>query len=118
LRVVEQHLGSDGVDYCVVNSATDCARGWKSPEPGWEPVVCDEDQIFALGAVPIKTDLVGKQMGRPHHDPARLGRVVMTIARARLRQSEAVMAARAAQSDPATNSRGAVPPCPNQYAIA
>jgi hypothetical protein len=106
------------VDYCVVNSATERAGCWKSDQPGWEPVACDTERIFALGAIPIKADLLGKGVGRPHHDPARLGRVVMTIAKSRIRQSQLVAAARASRTEAATNLKGAVSQCPNQYAVA
>jgi uncharacterized cofD-like protein len=118
LRVVEQHLGRDVVDYCVVNSATERARCWKSDQPGWEPVACDTERVVALGTIPITADLLGRGVGRPQHDPARLGRVVMTIAKDRVRQSQLVAAARVSRSEAVTNSRGAVSQCPNQYAVA
>ncbi|SRR5258706_1123323 len=117
LRVVQGRLGPEAIDYCLVNSAIERARNWSERKPGWEPVVCDSERILALGTVPIEADLVSTRGTRPHHDSARLGRVVMTVARAGIRHREAALAASAAPSNRTTVSTG-VTLCPNQPAIA
>jgi uncharacterized cofD-like protein len=118
LRAVEKRLGRDVVNYCVVNSATERARKFQGRRPGWEPVACDPDRILALGAVPIEVDLLSTRGARLHHDPARLARVVETIAKARIRQNQAATAASTAYSTLTKNSEGEVFICPNQSAVA
>ena len=106
LRAVEQCLGREVVQYCIVNSATERARK-RETRPGWEPVACDSESILALGSVPIEADLLSTGNARLHHDSARLARAVLTIARSRVRNSQAEL-----------SSKGALTQCPNQYAIA
>jgi uncharacterized cofD-like protein len=118
LRVVQGCLGREAIDYCIVNSAIERARGWKERQAGWEPVVCDSGRILALGAIPIEADLLGSRGLRPHHDATRLGRVVATIAKSRIRQRQAAVSAAAPTYNRATTSRGAAPLCSTQSAIA
>jgi uncharacterized cofD-like protein len=106
LRAVEQCVGREVIQYCVVNSATERAHQ-RETRSGWEPVACDSDRIIALGAVPIESDFLSEGDARLQHDPIRLGRAVLTITRARVRDRQTTM-----------SSKGAVLECPNQYAIA
>jgi uncharacterized cofD-like protein len=78
LRVVEDYLGRTVVEYCVVNSGG--TRG-DDLTSGTEPVPCDLDQLRSLGVVPIEADLLLRQEGQIRHNPAKLSRLVLKIAR-------------------------------------
>jgi uncharacterized cofD-like protein len=82
LRVVKDCLGPSVVDFCVVNSA----RAQGGPE-GAQPVACDLGRIRSLGAVPIEADLLLRQGERIRHNAAKLGRLVVWIARVKAGQA-------------------------------
>ena len=87
LRVVQDSLGPSAVDFCVVNS-------WRARSglsigqfEGAKPVECDLARIRSLGAVPIEADLLLRQGERIRHNAAKLGRLVVWIARVKASQS-------------------------------
>jgi uncharacterized cofD-like protein len=83
LRVVEQSLGRKVVEFCVVNSAHPQlgASNFKTGEE--EPVACDLGRIRSLGAIPVVADLLMQKCDKIRHNPARLGRLIIEIARER-----------------------------------
>jgi uncharacterized cofD-like protein len=81
LRVVESLLGPRVVQFCLMNSATARVRSLLPPGAESEPVVCDTHWVRALGAVPIKADLLAEQEEEIRHDPAKLGSLIISVAR-------------------------------------
>lgn len=87
LRVVSHALGSSIIEFCVVNSAAGPGRCRNRQTKGAEPVVCDLDRIQSLGAVPVRAELLLRQGGQIRHNPAKLGRLVVKIARLKISQT-------------------------------
>jgi uncharacterized cofD-like protein len=79
LIAIERFLGSDVIDLCVVNSATQHRRYGRLCAAGSEPVWCDSERIRDMGVVPIEADLI-QQGERPVHNPDALGRLILKIA--------------------------------------
>jgi uncharacterized cofD-like protein len=100
LRVVADYVGNDVVEFCVVNSAP--ARV-ALPDSGPQFVACDKERIRALGATLIESDLLKLSGEQIRHNPARLGRLVVKIARAQARQT--------AENEESHNSHGVVLEC-------
>jgi uncharacterized cofD-like protein len=84
LRVVQDYLGRGVVEYCVMNSAVVQipARYGRT-----EPVACDLAQIRSLGIIPVKADLLMRQIDNIRHDPTKLARMVVKITRAKNRHA-------------------------------
>lgn len=91
LRVLESYLGAGVIDICVLNSRT---IGWnleqKYFEAGACAVQCDQEEIAAMGLVPISADLVAEKDFRIRHDPAKLARVVVSLTRGALRAHDII----------------------------
>jgi uncharacterized cofD-like protein len=83
LRVVEQSLGRNVVEFCVVNSALPPQGARKFLTGGAEPVACDLGHIRSLGAIPVMADLLMRQCDKIRHNPALLGRLIVKIAQER-----------------------------------
>ncbi len=83
---IEAHLGRGVIQFCIGNSLTRLARGC-SQNPGSEPVLCNSDQIAAIGRIPVEEDLTVPQAGGIHHDPAAFGRLVWEISRGWISQT-------------------------------
>jgi uncharacterized cofD-like protein len=81
LRTVESLLGPRVVEFCLMNSATERVRSLLSHGTESEPVVCDTRCVRALGAVPIKVDLLATQGEEIRHDPEKLGSQIMSVTR-------------------------------------
>jgi uncharacterized cofD-like protein len=84
LRILETCLGRGAVDFCIVNTgiAAICSR--LPLEAGSAPVTCDVRQIESRGAIPIQADLLTRSETGIRHDPARLGNLVVNVARGAL----------------------------------
>ena len=91
LRVVESLLGPRVVEFCLMNSATSRVRSLLPRETRAEPVVCDMRLVRALGAVPIKADLLASDEAEIHHDPAKLGSLIVSVTEG-MRQAHRVFA--------------------------
>ena len=81
LRVLEEYLGPGIIDVCLANGAelppemaAACAAA------GVEPVLW-RDREVASAAYPISIDMVGRGTLLGRHDPVRLGRAVLSLAR-------------------------------------
>lgn len=86
LRAVSGVLGGSIIEYCIVNSSVGLGHeGWQSGEA--EPVACDLDQIRSLGTVPVHADLLVRQGGQIRHNAAKLGGLVVRIARLKNKQA-------------------------------
>jgi uncharacterized cofD-like protein len=83
LRVVERSLGRNVVEFCVINSAHPQQGATDSRTGGAEPVACDLGRIRSLGAIPVMADLLMRKCDKIRHNPARLGRLIVRIARER-----------------------------------
>jgi uncharacterized cofD-like protein len=81
LRAVQRHVG-DVVDVALAHRPPmDRAAVAAYAAEGAHPVKVDRDALEALGVVPVVTDLVAEEAGR--HDPQKLARALLAIARAR-----------------------------------
>jgi uncharacterized cofD-like protein len=82
VRALRHHVG-DVVDVALAHRPplpASIARAYA--EEGAEPVALDRDDLEALGVVPVVTDLLARgEVGR--HDPQKLARAFLAIARAR-----------------------------------
>jgi uncharacterized cofD-like protein len=81
LRAIEALLGPRVVEFCLMNSATERARSLLAPGTESEPVICDARWVRARGAVAIEADLMATQGDEIQHDPAKLGSLIMSLAR-------------------------------------
>jgi uncharacterized cofD-like protein len=96
LRVVESLLGPSVVEFCLMNSATARVRSLVPAGTGSEPVICDTRWVRALGAVPIKADLLADQEKEIRHDPVKLGSLIMSVTQAMRQGRDLRVAATAA----------------------
>lgn len=97
VRAIESALGPGSLDFCVVNSAINAVS---SPEQcgryrasGAEPVRPELPQLRAMGLTAMQADLMSVQGGKIRHSPARLGRLILRIARGWARERTASQAA-------------------------
>ena len=84
LRVLENCLGRGSVNVCIVNRGVERMRSRRCRRAGSRPVTCDIREIESGGAIAVQADLVTKRGTRIHHDPARLGSLVVNITRGAL----------------------------------
>ncbi len=82
VRVLQQYLGWDILDVCLMNFGIDPARCQHYHQVGAEPVQCDSHRIARMGVAPIHADLLSEEGERLRHDPVKLGRLVLSIVRA------------------------------------
>jgi uncharacterized cofD-like protein len=82
LRVLEQYLGAPAVDVCLVNRAAPLPGAAVRPvSAGAEPVRWRRRDIAARGTLPVAADLIGGGPFSDLHDPLRLARIVLRLAR-------------------------------------
>ena len=87
LRVVEDRLGRSVVEFCVVNSALPEGGAGNFRGQGAKPVEYDLRQIRSSGPIPIEADLLMRQSEQIRHNPGKLGRLVIQIARVKARHT-------------------------------
>jgi uncharacterized cofD-like protein len=87
LRVVQDCLGRGVIDFFVVNASRAPANSGHGRFAGAQAVECDRAEIRSLGAAPIEADLLMRQGERIRHNPGKLGRLVVWIARVKAGQS-------------------------------
>jgi uncharacterized cofD-like protein len=91
LRVMQDYLGPHCVDVCVVNSRpVDWSVRRKYVEAGAEPVYADQERVARLGAAPIRANVFMEGQLKARHDPAKLARLVMSLAEGALRARDFV----------------------------
>jgi uncharacterized cofD-like protein len=79
VRVLQTCLG-DGIDFCIVNSATDRADSARYRDGGSQPVQADLDAIAELGVIPVEADLFNRADEKVRHNPTKLARLIVSIA--------------------------------------
>ncbi len=83
LSVVEHYLGKGVVRYCVVNTMAKRLSGQRDPVTGVEFVPCDPERLRARGVIPVVAHLIATSGDPTRHDAAKLGRIVVRLARQR-----------------------------------
>lgn len=86
LRVLNDYLGADAVDVCLLNSHPIPEMAMqKYRKKGVEPVRYDPDEIARLGATPVTTDLLAKERASVAHEHGKLARQVVGLTLSTLR---------------------------------
>ena len=88
LRALESYLGTGAVDICLLNSRTirgPAAGRYKAS--GYAPVLIDDEEIARTGALPVSADLLQEEGAEIRHDPRKLARLVVALARGGMRRS-------------------------------
>ncbi len=81
LRVIEEHLGPDAVDVCLVDvGPTPATTGAGVDGPAGRPVRWTRRDIAAMGVLPVAADLSSRAGRYDRHDPRRLGEIVVSLA--------------------------------------
>lgn len=81
LRLLASYLGRS-VDVCIINSTpirTD--QAWPHFATGSEPVQWNEEELEEMGTVPMIADLLPDSPFTNRHDPLKLGRLILFLAR-------------------------------------
>lgn len=92
LAVVEQYLGRFVVDVCLVHGPAPPPRvEERFAAAGAEPVRWSRRSLTEAGVVPVASDLLSRGPVPGRHDPERLGRMVVSLARS-LRRRRSVAA--------------------------
>jgi len=82
LRVLETYLGAGGVDVCVLNSQPiGQTVQERYLESGSEQVRWSKDEISRMGVVPAVADLLAEKQLKMRHDPTKLARLIVSLAR-------------------------------------
>ena len=82
LRVLEPYLGTGVVDVCVLNSQP-IKRTVEERyiESGSEPVSWNEEEMIQMGVATAVADLLEESRTKVRHDPIRLARLIVSLAR-------------------------------------
>ena len=82
LRVLETYLGIGVVDVCVLNSQP-IKRTVEERyiESGSEPVSWNEEEMIQMGVATAVADLLEESRTKVRHDPIRLARLIVSLAR-------------------------------------
>lgn len=82
LRVLESYLGARAIDVCLVNSQPVGARQIeKYAQSGAQPVVFDPEEMSEMRATAITGDFLAESESVVAHDPVKLARQVVSLAR-------------------------------------
>ncbi len=89
VRAVQGYLGESGLHICLINSReVPETQREQYAQMGAHPVRRDEEEIHSLGVVPIAMDLLAEGEREVRHDPMKLARWIVALARAYQRTRE------------------------------
>jgi uncharacterized cofD-like protein len=81
LGALEPYLGRGVVDLCLMNWRAGAAKWESYRQAGSYPVRCDWRDVEQMGVVPVRAALASEEGRTIRHDPAKLARLIVSLAR-------------------------------------